>query len=248
MDEDQGIGMRLLQLRNELGLTQEGMANVLNIARPGYTKYENGTRPFPPKHIFFLEHTLNVNPSWLQAGEGEMFIGGGAAPEGSVIKEATVKPPKPRTEPSVTAELIPGAEKHLKMRLLPIYEVNVEAGDRSYHDDVARLQQWEAFPFYGDMEADCVFTVRGDSMEPRFYSGERLICKELKDWRFIGNNTREAYVIHFGNMCWVKLVKQNYNDPQKGFMELTSLNGAYTPIKVPLSEIRHVWKILSTIF
>lgn len=244
-----GIGVRLKALRDTLALKQDEVAAVLGISSSGYNKYENGVKDFPAKHVLTFQHTFNVNPTWLQKGEGEMFIGG-AAPEGVKIKEATesASKPKPRTELSTTAELIPGGEKHLKMRLLPIYEVNVEAGDRSYHDDVARLQQWEAFPFYGDMEADCVFTVRGDSMEPRFYSGERLICKELKDWRFIGNNSREAYVIHFGNMCWVKLVRQNQPDPQNGFMELVSLNGAYKPIKVPLSEIRHVWKILSTIF
>jgi phage repressor protein C with HTH and peptisase S24 domain len=239
--------MRLALIRKELALNQAEMAQKLGVSANVYNRYENGKLALPHKHFFTFEEIFNVNAKWLREGEGEMFIGG-AAPEGLKIKEATERAPKQRTEPSTTAELLPGAEKLLKMRLLPIYEVNVEAGDRSYHDDVARLQQWEAFPFYGEMEADCVFTVRGDSMEPRFYSGERLICKEVKDWRFIGNNSREAYVIHFGNMCWVKFVRQNHQDPQNGFMELTSLNGAYTPIKVPLSEIRHVWKILSTIF
>lgn len=313
------MGLRIRQVRENLGMSQTGFSKSIGISQTDLSAYENARRAFPHKHILTLQSVFNVNPVWLQEGEGEMFIGGAApareANEGQKIlftkvgerlstlraalkltaaelaqvvgaTEADVaaaekgekkltgaqtaklknayptvngqwlehgsgamlletEAPKQKIEPLITAERIPGAEKHIKFKLLPIYEVNVEAGDRAYHDDVAQLRAWEAFPFYGDMEADCVFTVRGDSMEPRFLSGDRLVCKELTDWRFIGNNTREAFVVHFANMCWVKFINQNRSEQPDGYMELMSLNPAYSPLIIPAKEIRHVWKIVS---
>lgn len=68
--------MRLQAIRKELGLTQAKLADSLGITPSLYVGYESGRRPLASKHILTFQSVFNVNPVWLQEGQGEMFIGG----------------------------------------------------------------------------------------------------------------------------------------------------------------------------
>lgn len=57
--------VRLSELRNEKGLSQEGVAEILNIQRPQYTLYEQGKREIPVKYLRTLARVYNVSIDYI---------------------------------------------------------------------------------------------------------------------------------------------------------------------------------------
>ena len=57
--------VRLSELRNEKGWSQEGVAEILNIQRPQYTLYETGKREIPVKYLRTLARVYNVSIDYI---------------------------------------------------------------------------------------------------------------------------------------------------------------------------------------
>lgn len=57
--------VRLLELRNENKLSQEKIAELLNITRPQYTLYEQGKREIPVKYLRTLARIYNVSIDYI---------------------------------------------------------------------------------------------------------------------------------------------------------------------------------------
>lgn len=65
---------RLRQIREYFKLSQQQMADALNISKNGYWYYETGKRELKSEEIFSLIKLYNININWLITGEGEMFL------------------------------------------------------------------------------------------------------------------------------------------------------------------------------
>lgn len=57
--------VRLAELRNEKGWSQEGVASILEIQRPQYTLYETGKREIPVKYLRILARTYGVSIDYI---------------------------------------------------------------------------------------------------------------------------------------------------------------------------------------
>ena len=57
--------VRLSELRNEKGWSQEGVASILEIQRPQYTLYETGKREIPVKYLRILARTYGVSIDYI---------------------------------------------------------------------------------------------------------------------------------------------------------------------------------------
>ena len=57
--------VRLSELRYENGLSQEGVASILEIQRPQYTLYETGKRESPVKYLRILAKTYGVSIDYI---------------------------------------------------------------------------------------------------------------------------------------------------------------------------------------
>lgn len=57
--------VRLSELRNEKGWSQESVAEILNIQRPQYTLYEQGKREIPVKYLRILARTYGVSIDYI---------------------------------------------------------------------------------------------------------------------------------------------------------------------------------------
>lgn len=57
--------VRLAELRYENKLSQEKIAELLNITRPQYTLYETGQREIPVKYLRTLAKTYNVSIDYI---------------------------------------------------------------------------------------------------------------------------------------------------------------------------------------
>lgn len=68
------LGMRLKLFRNNLELSQTGMAKKLGITQHTFSNYENSKRFPDTRFLFKLRALFKVNLNWLVNGEGPMFI------------------------------------------------------------------------------------------------------------------------------------------------------------------------------
>lgn len=51
---------KLIEIREDLGLKQKDIANILNITQQSYSLWENGTKIIPLKHLNSLCNYYNV--------------------------------------------------------------------------------------------------------------------------------------------------------------------------------------------
>ena len=68
-------------------------------------------------------------------------------------------------------------------------------------------------------KSDCVFTVNGDSMEPRFQDGDMVLVSRIPDAPSLRHGEIGAFIV--GNETYIKV----YGD-----QTLESLNPAYKPL------------------
>jgi repressor LexA len=66
-------GGRLKQARETMNLTQEDMANKLNVGQSAYSKMERGKSDFS-NELLTLIPELGINLNWIITGKGEMFL------------------------------------------------------------------------------------------------------------------------------------------------------------------------------
>lgn len=63
-----GIGARLAIVRNEIGLSQMGMAEALGVSHRAYHSYEKGRRGLPIETLAALHDRFQVDPTWILLG------------------------------------------------------------------------------------------------------------------------------------------------------------------------------------
>ncbi|MBQ3367846.1 helix-turn-helix transcriptional regulator [bacterium] len=60
-------------LRSELGLTQKDFAEKFNLKRQQLSDIERGKTKISAETILLIVQKLNLNPTWLLTGEGQML-------------------------------------------------------------------------------------------------------------------------------------------------------------------------------
>lgn len=56
---------KLIEIREDLGLKQKDIANILNITQQSYSLWENGTKIIPLKHLNSLCNYYNISMDYL---------------------------------------------------------------------------------------------------------------------------------------------------------------------------------------
>lgn len=68
---------RIKELRKTLGLTQQSFGQKLGVSCVSVSLWERGESKIVRRTIKQLENIFNVNPVWLETGEGDMFKSSG---------------------------------------------------------------------------------------------------------------------------------------------------------------------------
>lgn len=68
-----GIGPRIRQIRNSIGLTQAEAAKIIALSASQFSKAEVGLRNFGDSAIRLLAVKFGANENWIRTGEGEPF-------------------------------------------------------------------------------------------------------------------------------------------------------------------------------
>lgn len=215
MEKNIEIGKRIKQRREELGMTQEELGNLLWLNKSTIQRYEAGKiAKIKLPVIHAMAKQLNVNPEWLilktdQMGNfhemNEWYEGGRTDRTVDEITEHPTDPP---------AVILPAEKIHM----IPVFG-SVAAGFGAY----ASSDIIEYIPIYIEHDHDvadtiCI-TVKGQSMYPKIEDGDRIVVRRQDSV----DNGRVA-VVMIGEEAVVKRV--NFDGER---LELTSFNPEYPP-------------------
>ncbi len=127
-----------------------------------------------------------------------------------------------------------GRENVDKSRIIPLYITPASAGTGSWLSDETPVE-WITVPRNEKTSnADFILEIRGDSMQPHFFDGDKVLIK--KSARITEG---EIGVFILNNESYIK---------KMGRGELISLNPAYEPIKFKeYDDVRCVGKVIDTI-
>lgn len=155
----------------------------------------------------------NVSAQWLLTGEGEMLDEG--------------------------CQLTPGERKPLGIPLLPVEAV---AGVLSGNDMQVMEYDCEYFDVPTFKGAEFLIRVTGDSMQPKYYSGDIVACKRLPIDTFFQWN--RVYVIGSEQGVILKRVRQG-SDAEH--ITLVSENTDYAPFELPLNKVHSIALVVGVV-
>ena len=147
---------RIKKRREELGLEQKDIANIIGISKSAVSQWESGAvKGIRPEHLLKLVEILQTTPEWIVSGKGNQL---------------------PEKKANSTASL--GKFEVVKVRPFPLISW-VQAGDWSEAIDLYEpgyAERFELFAVEGRI-SDHAFAirVRGDSMEPDFLEGDIIL-------------------------------------------------------------------------
>lgn len=67
------LNQRITAIRTDANKTKAEFANILNVSASLITMLENGTRELTSRTAADICEKFNVNPNWLETGEGEPY-------------------------------------------------------------------------------------------------------------------------------------------------------------------------------
>ncbi|MEQ1733587.1 MAG: S24 family peptidase [Bacteroidia bacterium] len=166
----------------------------------------------------FLASYPNVNPSWLLTGKGNMFLD-----DNNV--ESLIKPI------NTTVNVITYNHSAAASNVNDVFDITYATGSINIDKSM------------GVREGDIGIYALGNSMEPRIYSGDLLICRKTDD--SIDNlNPNEVYVIGTKNQLVVKILKKSKENP-KTHVSLHSYNTAqHEPFDMDKKRVLYTLKVI----
>jgi SOS-response transcriptional repressor LexA len=150
--------------------------------------------------------TYDVNARWLLTGEGRMTI-----------------------DPSVTVATTTGEGEGI-----PLIPFDAMAG--VFRGEMSAMTSMCEKLYIPGLKADFVIQVSGNSMEPRYYSGDMVACQNISLGDIFFQWGR-AYVVDTDQGVLLKRVKQGSSEQT---IMLVSENPDYSPFEILRSSIHHI--------
>lgn len=134
--------------------------------------------------------------------------------------------------PLITSEKL--SKSSTKTIIIPFYRTPASAGTGSWLNDDTPVEYTNVPKTEKSSTADFMLEVRGDSMQPKFFDGDRVFVKHSES-------------IYEGEIGVFILNSESYIK-KMGKGELISLNPAYNPIKLTeYDDIRCAGKVIGTL-
>ena len=212
---------RVRNLIASKGLTVKKFENIVGLSNGAVSKMGDDTRKNTIDRI--IDAFPDVNRDWLLTGNGEMLKDGAGVPvAGETYREDDVPE-------CYMTYLVPMAA--MGGSLVGFEEAGVR------REDCERVVTPIA-------DIDWAVPVCGDSMEPEYPNGSRVLVKQINPSDFIawGN----VFVLDTTNGIIIKVVKQS---DREGYVRCVSLNpsGRYQPFDVPMRSIRAMYRVIVSV-
>ena len=218
------MGGRLKLIRKALGLTQDQLAQRLGVGKTALSMIETGKARLSARNRNILVQELNVNPTWLESGKGQMF----------------------NADPMLSASFGRGSEMAMPLQSVPLYSVEATAGL------VPLFEQQEAYSPINYIhipnlpKCDGAVYVVGDSMYPLLKSGDIVLYKQLRDLDdiFWGDMYLLSIDLDGEEYITVKYVQRS---EREGYILLVSQNQHHADKDIEMSRVRAIALVKASI-
>ena len=200
---------------------KSAMAKELDISPSKFTEIMKG-RMRPGLELFkIISEKYNINPEWLLTGRGEMLKKGD---EG----EKMLQPAQPGEKGAI-----------------PLVRVTANAGHGNFdalilEKDVSALYK---IPKFSHLNPDFLIEISGNSMSPKYYSGDLIAVKRLDNPEYI--QWGRPHLI--GTKDQGIMVKRIYPSNKTGYYLLKSDNPEYPPFEIPVDEINGIGLVVGVV-
>lgn len=214
---------RVKLIRKQLGLTQEQLAQHLGIGKAALSMIETGKSRLSERNKNILIHDLNVNPDWLDTGQGGMF----------------------NADPDLTPYMH-RTDNALPLQSVPLYSVEGTAGLVPLFTDQASAKPVNFIHIPNLPKCDGAIYIVGDSMYPLLKSGDIVLYKQLSDVRdvFWGDMYLLSIDIDGEEYITVKYIQKSERD---GMVRLVSQNPHHADKEIAIERIRAIALIKASI-
>lgn len=208
------MNRRLKDIRKELGITQEQLAQKLGIGKSALSMIETGRAGLSERNKNIILNELNVNPDWLEKGRGNMF--NEHRPE-TVFLRKTDRP--------------------TPMQSVPLYDLEATAGLVPLFTGKQEVQPVDYIHIPGLPRCDGAIYVAGDSMYPLLKSGDIVLYKQVNHIEdiFWGDLYLLSVDIDGEEYIMVKYIQKS---DRAGYVKLVSENPHHADKDVPADRIR----------
>lgn len=213
----------LKQIRKELKMTQQQLAERLGVGKAALSMIETGRASLTTRNKNILVQELNVNPDFLETGRGEMF----------------------NAEPDLTAYRL-RTDNSLPLQSVPLYSIEGTAGLVPLFTDHTQSKPVNYIHIPNLPKCDGAIYVAGDSMYPLLKSGDIVLYKQLSDPSdiFWGDMYLLSIDIDGEEYITVKYIQKS---DRPGFVKLVSQNPHHADKEVALERIRAIALVKASI-
>ncbi len=217
------VGERVRLMRKQLNMTQEQMAQRLGIGKAALSMIETGKARLSARNKNILVQDFNVNPDWMETGEGKMF----------------------NAEPDLTAYNL-RTDRSLPLQSVPLYSIEGTAGLVPLFNQQQQFEPINYINIPNLPKCDGAIYVVGDSMYPLLKSGDIILYKQLNDVRdvFWGDMYLLSIDIDGEEYITVKYVQKSEHE---GHIRLVSQNQHHADKEVEINRVRAVALVKASI-
>ena len=217
------IGERVRLMRKQLDMTQEQMAQRLGIGKAALSMIETGKARLSARNKNILVQDFNVNPDWIETGEGKMF----------------------NAEPDLTSYNL-RTDRSLPLQSVPLYSIEGTAGLVPLFSEKEETTPINYIHIPNLPKCDGAIYIVGDSMYPLLKSGDIILYKQLNDVRdvFWGDMYLLSIDIDGEEYITVKYVQKSEHE---GYIRLVSQNQHHADKEVAIDRVRAIALIKASI-
>ena len=199
------------------------MAQRLGIGKAALSMIETGKVRLSARNKNILVQDFNVNPDWIDNGEGKMF----------------------NAEPDLTSYNL-RTDRSLPLQSVPLYSIEGTAGLIPLFEQQSQFEPVNYINIPNLPKCDGAIYVVGDSMYPLLKSGDIVLYKQLNDVRdvFWGDMYLLSIDIDGEEYITVKYVQKSDHE---GYIRLVSQNQHHADKEVEINRVRAIALIKASI-
>ena len=214
---------RVKLIRKELKMTQEQLAQRLGIGKAALSMIETGKCGLSTRNKNILVQDLNVNPDWIETGEGNMFNA-----------DTALNSFRHRTDNT------------LPMQSVPLYSIEGTAGLVPLFNEQNEQKPVNFIHIPNLPKCDGAIYVSGDSMYPLLKSGDIVLYKQLHNIEDIFWGDMYLLSIDLEGEEYI-VVKYIQKSEREGYVKLVSQNPHHADKDIEISRIRAIALVKASI-